>query len=85
MSVGFLASRRESVGHIHYLTKDTALSALRDTGYEIIDWFYTGAGRELPKSTWKARLVHAPERVVSPINKDLSARLFGGSILVLAR
>ena len=85
MSVGFLASQRKSIGHIHYFTKDTALSTLQETGYEIIDWFYTRADLELPKPTWKAKLAHLPSRIVSPINEDLSVRLFGGSILVLTR
>ena len=31
---------RKSVGHIHYFTKETALETLKDTGYEIIDYFY---------------------------------------------
>jgi SAM-dependent methyltransferase len=78
MSVGFLASQRKSIGHIHYFAKDTALSTLQETGYEIIDWFYTRANLELPKPAWKAKLAHLPSRIVSPINEDLSVRLFGG-------
>ena len=80
-----LTSQRKSSGHIHYFTKDTALSPLQDTGYEIIDWFYTRASFELPRPTWKTKLVHLAEQIVSPINEDLSVSLFGGSILVLTR
>ena len=36
-----LLKLRSTVGHIHYFTKELALATLKDTGYEIIDNFYT--------------------------------------------
>ena len=30
---------RQTVGHIHYFTKETAIASLIDTGYEIVDYF----------------------------------------------
>ncbi|MDX9745689.1 MAG: hypothetical protein WCX84_00020 [Syntrophales bacterium] len=46
---------RKSVGHIHYFTKETALETLKDTGYLIIDYFYTGGSLELPNRGWKTK------------------------------
>ena len=39
---------RKSVGHIHYCR--TALALLEDTGYEILDYFYTPAYQIAPKT-----------------------------------
>ena len=33
--------RRHQFGHIHYFMKETALATLNDTGYEIVDHFFT--------------------------------------------
>ena len=73
------------VGHLHYFTKDTALATLEDTGYEIVDYFYTN-GSELPNRGWKANLMKLPRTVSFSINKDLAVRAFGGfSLMVLAK
>ena len=45
---------RQSIGHIHYFTKETALATLKDTGYEVLDYFYTSGSLELPNRGWKA-------------------------------
>ncbi len=77
---------RQSMGHIHYFTKETALATLTDTGYEIIDYFYTASGLDLPNRGWKQNLVRLPRRVLFSINQDLAVRILGGySLLVLAR
>jgi SAM-dependent methyltransferase len=76
---------RRSVGHIHYFTKETALETLKDTGYEIIDCFFTGGSVELP-SGWKAKLLTIPRKLAFSVNGDLAVRLLGGySLLVLAK
>jgi hypothetical protein len=76
---------REQVGHLHYFMKETALATLADTGYEIVDWFYTPTGIEHPRSL-KARLAALPRRVLSHVNRDLTARILGGySLLVLTK
>src|SRR5437867_6076025 len=54
---------REEVGHLHYLMKETALAALRDSDYHILDWQYTPSGLDRPKSL-KARLMKAPRGVL---------------------
>ncbi len=75
---------RDQVGHLHYFTKETALATLKDTGYAILDWFYTAGATAHPQSI-KARLARWPRRLLSAINQDLVVRILGGySLLVLA-
>jgi hypothetical protein len=73
---------REKFGHIHYFAKDTVLAALKDTGYEIVDYFYTSIViHKAPKSlkSFLLKLGHA-------IHKDLSVRILGAySLMVLAK
>jgi len=77
---------RKSVGHIHYFTKETALETLKDTGYEIVDYFYTGGSLELPNRGWKANLLKVPRKLAFSVNNDLAVRILGGySLLVLAK
>ena len=77
---------RKSVGHIHYFTKETALETLKDTGYLIIDYFYTGGSLELPNRGWKANILKIPRKLAFLLNKDLAVRLLGGySLMVLAK
>ena len=77
---------RSSVGHIHYFTKETALATLEDTGYEVIDYSYTGGSLELPNRGWKANLMKLPRKLFFQLHSDMAVRMFGGfSLLVLAR
>lgn len=76
---------RESVGHIHYFTKDTAIALLEDCGYKIIDWRYTASRLELPNQSRSSRLVARPRKWFHSVNPDLAVRVLGGySLLVLA-
>jgi hypothetical protein len=77
---------RSTVGHIHYFTKEIALAALKDTGYEVVDHFYTNTNLELPNRGWKADLMKRPRKAAYRLNPDLAVRVLGGfSLLVLAR
>jgi cyclopropane fatty-acyl-phospholipid synthase-like methyltransferase len=77
---------RHHVGHIHYFDKDTALAALRDTGYRVVDWQYTSGRTELPHLGWKSRLLKGPRNALFSVNPDFAAKALGGySLLVLAR
>lgn len=81
-----LLNVRNKVGHLHYYTKDLALATLRDTGYTVCDWRYTGAALNLPNRQWRTRLASIARRVVYAPNKDLGVRLLGGeTLLVLAK
>ncbi len=81
-----LMNARSSVGHIHYFTKETALATLKDTGYEVVDYFYTNSSLELPNLSWKANLMKLPRKLLFQLDSDLAARVLGGfSLLVLAK
>ena len=80
----WLPESREQAGHLHYFNRETALAALRDTGYEIVDWFYTPAYELCRRERGRRdRLLRLLFRFASA---DLTARVLGGySLLVLAR
>jgi cyclopropane fatty-acyl-phospholipid synthase-like methyltransferase len=77
---------RKSIGHLHYFTKETALETLKDTGYEVIDYFYTASALELTNRGWKANLLKLPRRFAFFLHQDLAVRILGGySLMVLAK
>lgn len=77
---------RKTVGHIHYFSKETALETLKDTGYEIIDCFFTAGALELPNRSFKSRFLSLPRRMGFSLNQNLTARILGGySLMVLAK
>lgn len=81
-----LIEMRRSIGHIHYFTKDTALAILAETGYQVIDWFYTPWAFELGSTTRKMARLNGVRRLLFHLRPDLAIRLLGGfSIMVLAR
>jgi len=78
--------RRKDLGHIHYFMKETALATLEDTGYEIIDHFYTAGSLELPSQSLMYFLGRWPLQLARMVNKDLAVRILGGhSLMVLAK
>jgi len=83
----YLIKSRKKAGHIQYFNKDTALATLADTGYEIIDYFYTNGSNELQSSrNWENMMLKFPRKILYLINNDLPAKLLGGySLLVLAK
>jgi hypothetical protein len=79
---GELLRRREVHSHLHHFNKDLALAVLRDTGYEIVDYFYPPnfAGSTL------AKIAKPIRQVAFALNPDLTARMVGGySLMILAR
>jgi len=77
---------RAHYGHLHYFTKETALRALQDAGYEIVDHFYTARATELPTRQLPRKIMNLPRRLLFTIHQDLAVKLLGGwSLLVLAR
>jgi len=81
-----LINVHKKVGHLHYYTKDLALSTLLDAGYEVLDWRYTGASLNSPNRSLKTRLAALPRRIAYAVNKDFGVRLLGGeTLLVLAK
>ena len=81
-------TNRYSIGHIHYFTADSALATLKDTGHEIVDYFYTngafGVYQEHPSI--KKAIANVPRWAISRFSTPLAARLLGGySLLVLTK
>ena len=76
---------REGVGHIHYFYKDTALAALADCGYTVLDTTYTASRLELPNQARSSRAMRLPRRLMYAVSPDVAVRVLGGySLLVLA-
>ena len=78
-----LLNARRGIGHLHYYTKDLALETLTDSGYQIIDWRYTGASQCSPNRSLKTRFASTPRQLANLINKDWGVRLFGGETLIV--
>ena len=81
-------THRYSIGHIHYFTADSALATLRDTGHEIVNYFYTngafGVYQEHP--SLKKAIANVPRWAISKFSTPFAARLLGGySLLVLTK
>ncbi len=82
-----MLQQRQSVGHIHYYTKEIAEWALQDTGYEIIDWVYTKPVVDvLPVDSFKRFVKKTLRNISFAVNKNWSVKKWGGySIMVLAK
>jgi len=79
---------RRQLGHLHYFTAASALSTLKDTGHEIVDYCYTSSALGLFKQhpSFKRALANGPRWLLQKISMPFTARLLGGySLLVLAR
>ena len=74
---------RRKVGHIHYFDSMSALAALTDTGYQIVDHCYTPH----PNPNRMMKSIETCRKLVSMMTgEDFSVQLLGGaSLLVLAR
>ena len=82
-----LLQQRQSVGHIHYFTKEIVEWALKDTGYQVIDWQYTRPVTDVRHADSFKRWVKKTLRNISfAVDKDWSAKKWGGySIMLLAK
>jgi SAM-dependent methyltransferase len=79
---------RYSIGHIHYFTADSAIAALKDSGHEIVDYYYTNAAFDLYSQhpSIKKKIANIPRWIISRFSVSLTARLLGGySLLVLTK
>ena len=75
----------ESVGHLHFYTKDTALTLLAHCGQTVVDYFYTPAALEVPDK-FRTKILYLPRAILYKLNKDFCVRLLGGfSLLVLTK
>jgi hypothetical protein len=75
-------------GHLHYFTRESAMAVLKDTGHEIIDYFYTDVGTYYWKKykTVKNTIENIPRWILEVFSTTLAARIFGRySLMVLAK
>ena len=80
-----LLKRRHLHDHLHFFTKETALQALQDAGYEVLDHFYTARSIDLGDALGQ-RLLRLPRKLCFALHAELTVRILGGySLLVLAR
>ena len=77
-----MAHRRTLHSHLHYFTKRTAMFALTDLGYEIVDWFYTP--QDVPHHN--GGVLRVPRKLLYTLNPDWASTLLGGyTIWILAK
>src|ERR1700704_1900885 len=80
-----LTKQRKMYAHLHYFTKETALQTLRDTGYDVLDCFYTPRSIDFA-GTPGQKLLRLPRKLCFAIHKNFAVRFFGGfGLLVLAQ
>jgi len=81
-----ILNSRQVAGHIHYFTKETAIAILKDTGYEVLDYFYTGSSIDLPVKSFKTLFARLPRKIMYKLNRDIAVRILGGySLMILAK
>ncbi len=51
-----ITDSRVNQGHLHYFSKNTALMTIKESGYNIIDFFFTPGAIEIPGGSLKHRL-----------------------------
>jgi SAM-dependent methyltransferase len=80
-----LLQQRESVGHIHYFSRDMVFWMLKDTGFEIKDWKYTKPVTDRQKPAGLKMMINKFLRNFSfTLHKDLSSDLWGNYSLLIA-
>jgi ubiquinone/menaquinone biosynthesis C-methylase UbiE len=81
-----LPEARRKLGHLHYFSRESAISLLAEAGLEVIDSFYTAWAIDQSHKTWKKRLAAWPRRIAFGLAPHATVRLIGGwSLMVLAR
>jgi hypothetical protein len=82
LRAGAFLQRRNVHNHLHHFNKETAISALEQTGFKILDWRFVPSLPGVSKLASLARPIRAPLFALAP---ELTARLLGGySLFVLA-
>jgi hypothetical protein len=79
---------RKPGGHIHYFNQFTALATLKDTGQEVVDWFYTRTALEVHNKnlTLFNRFMNFLRRVGFRLAPNFTVKALGGfSLMVLTK
>lgn len=87
MKPQILLQQRQSVGHLHYFTREMVQWFLKDKGFEILDWFYTKPVTDINAEKGFKRGIKRKLRNLSfSISKDISVKLWGSySMMILAK
>ncbi|MEJ0085356.1 MAG: class I SAM-dependent methyltransferase [Pseudomonadota bacterium] len=76
---------RRQYGHLHFYTAAVAFETLKECGYSVIAHDYVSRLMDQPRSA-SEYVFWLPRKILSLVNKELSARILGGtSLLVMAR
>ena len=72
---------RKRIGHLHYFSRATTEATLQDSGYRIVDWFYTPE-LELPANK---RRINPLRKLLFRFSPDFAVKVLGGwSMMILA-
>lgn len=86
---GYLMHMRHQYGHLHYFTRETALATLEDTGFEIVDCFYTDdeeMDTDTPSGSIASRMARRARRQLFRLKPEFAVSVFNRfNLLVLAR
>lgn len=82
-----LMQQRQSSGHIHYFSKEMVLWMLHDTGYQVMDWWYTKPTSDLQSEPGiKNKTKKSIRNLSFNLSKDRAVKWWGGySMLIAAR
>lgn len=76
---------RRQYGHLHFYTASVAFETLKECGYSILAHDFVSRLMDLPRSA-SEHVFWLPRKLLSLINKEYSARILGGtSLLVVAK
>jgi predicted TPR repeat methyltransferase len=85
----YLLENRKQFGHLHYFSKETSLATISESGFEIVDYFYTtdheigGASAFLG---FKATVYYQIRKIMYRFTPDLAAAVLPHfNLMVLAR
>jgi ubiquinone/menaquinone biosynthesis C-methylase UbiE len=76
---------RRQYGHLHFYTAAVAFETLKECGYSVVHHDYVSRLMDRPRSL-SEYVFWLPRKILSLLNRELSARILGGtSLLVIAR
>ena len=78
-----LLRQRDKVGHIHFFTKELAMTLLCEAGFRVLQWDYTDAFLTAPNRGLITKGFSWVRRFAWVFGKDFAARLLGGQTLLL--
>ncbi len=78
-----LPAIRRRYGHLHYFNRELALTALAETGYQVLDWSYTEEFREGKRGTAGGKLLRFARQASYAASADWTVRVLGGCRLIV--